>query len=201
MFTKQQLEPIVASSKSIVEVKRKLNTKCHCRIIKKDILQFNLSTKHFLGQASTRGKIFKKDDVKLLDKILIENSTYTNLGKLKIKLIRVGIFSEKCNCCNNVTWLHRKIPLELNHKNGHNRDHRKENLELLCPNCHALTNFYCGSNMKISRRFKAIEDELLTIFGDNYLKKDLKHYCFEHNISYARAKSCLKDNNKYCWHH
>ena len=40
------------------------------------------------------------------------------------------------------------IPLELHHVNGDNRDNRLENLQLLCPNCHALTNTYRGKNNK-----------------------------------------------------
>jgi 5-methylcytosine-specific restriction endonuclease McrA len=36
--------------------------------------------------------------------------------------------------------------LEINHINGDGTDHRKENLEVLCPNCHALTSTYRGRN-------------------------------------------------------
>ena len=36
------------------------------------------------------------------------------------------------------------IPLEIHHINGINTDNRLDNLILLCPNCHALTNNYRG---------------------------------------------------------
>jgi predicted RNA-binding Zn-ribbon protein involved in translation (DUF1610 family) len=42
--------------------------------------------------------------------------------------------------------------LELNHKNGTPTDNRLENLELLCPNCHAFTDNYRGKNIRIGRR-------------------------------------------------
>ena len=40
-----------------------------------------------------------------------------------------------------------KIPLELDHINGNNKDHRLENLRLLCPNCHATTSTFKGRNV------------------------------------------------------
>lgn len=43
-------------------------------------------------------------------------------------------------------WQDKEIPLELHHINGNNRDNRLENLMLLCPNCHALTDSYRGKN-------------------------------------------------------
>ena len=42
----------------------------------------------------------------------------------------------------------KPIPLELHHKNGINSDNSLTNLELLCPNCHALTDNYRAKNIK-----------------------------------------------------
>lgn len=39
-----------------------------------------------------------------------------------------------------------RIPLELEHKDGDFRNNKKSNLEILCPNCHALTATYKGAN-------------------------------------------------------
>jgi hypothetical protein len=69
--------------------------------------------------------------------------TRANLRKwiFKAKLIPL-----KCNKCSLDSWLERNIPLELNHINGNGHDNRKYNIELLCPNCHALTDTYRGRN-------------------------------------------------------
>ena len=40
-----------------------------------------------------------------------------------------------------------KTILEINHINGNGTDHSPENLEVLCPNCHALTSSYRARNM------------------------------------------------------
>ena len=45
-----------------------------------------------------------------------------------------------------VTWNGQTIPLELHHVNGNNKDNSLENLQLLCPNCHALTSNYRNRN-------------------------------------------------------
>lgn len=42
-----------------------------------------------------------------------------------------------------------KIPLQVHHISGDRYDNRIENLQLLCPNCHALTDNYMGKNRKI----------------------------------------------------
>jgi hypothetical protein len=40
------------------------------------------------------------------------------------------------------------LPLEIHHKDNDYRNNNEENLELLCPNCHALTEGYKGANSK-----------------------------------------------------
>lgn len=40
----------------------------------------------------------------------------------------------------------KPIALELHHINGIKNDLRIENLQLLCPNCHAFTDNYRGKN-------------------------------------------------------
>jgi len=67
--------------------------------------------------------------------------------KLKKRLIEEGYKEHKCEKCDNKEWLGFPIPLELHHKNGDKHDHSFDNLELLCPNCHALTETYRSKNL------------------------------------------------------
>lgn len=40
------------------------------------------------------------------------------------------------------------IPLEIHHKDGDYTNNKEENLQVLCPNCHALTETYKSHNKK-----------------------------------------------------
>ena len=66
--------------------------------------------------------------------------------KLKNKLIAEGLKKEQCEQCKLTEWQGQKIPLELHHLDGNKRNHKWKNLEIICPNCHALTDNYCSKN-------------------------------------------------------
>lgn len=57
-----------------------------------------------------------------------------------------GIKPHQCECCKMTEWLGQPIPLELHHKDGNKNHNELSNYELLCPNCHALTDTYRGKN-------------------------------------------------------
>ena len=62
--------------------------------------------------------------------------------KLKRRIIREAVFPRECAACKCSEWKGSVVPLELNHINGDHGDNTKSNLELICPNCHALTPHY-----------------------------------------------------------
>ncbi|MEM9955276.1 MAG: HNH endonuclease signature motif containing protein [Chloroflexota bacterium] len=45
----------------------------------------------------------------------------------------------ECENCELSEWLEEPIPLEVDHIDGNPDHNTEENLRLLCPNCHALT--------------------------------------------------------------
>ena len=102
------------------------------------------------GSVWNKGKKYNiKTRIKLTD-ILVENSTYTNSNHLRLRLLQEKIKLPICENCLNSMWCNNKIPLELHHINGNKRDNRIENLQLLCPNCHAITDNYRGRNIGMS---------------------------------------------------
>ena len=78
--------------------------------------------------------------------------TSSALGR---RLLRDGVLAPACSQCGGTSWQGVPIPLELDHVNGDRADNRLENLRLLCPNCHAVTDTYRGRN--IGRRTVEVE--------------------------------------------
>ena len=117
--------------------------------VKRWISDFEIDTSHFLGQGHRKGSKVAVIEKRDLDEILVKNSSYTNTHRLKLRLISENIFKHQCMKCELEVWQGFKIPLELHHVNGVRNDHRLSNLELLCPNCHALTDNYRAKNMAL----------------------------------------------------
>ena len=135
-YNKEELEEAVKNSLSIAEVLRHLNiipAGGNYFTIKRYIKLWNINTSHFTGQLWNKGKHAICNPAKPLQEILKE-----------------GVKEAKCECCNLSKWQNKSIPLELHHINGIHSDNRLENLQLLCPNCHALTDSYRGKNIKKS---------------------------------------------------
>jgi hypothetical protein len=146
--TKEEYEAAVSNSSSIASVCRRLGVKPtggNYRIIHKAIEEYNLDTSHFTGQGWNVGLKFKPKRATEIKDILKKGSYYQSY-KLKRRLLKENLKEKCCECCGLFQWQGKEIPLELHHVNGDNRDNRIENLQLLCPNCHALTDNYRGLN-------------------------------------------------------
>ena len=111
-------------------------------ILKKRIGELGCSIDHF-GKGKTAPSA--RYDI---EEILTENSTYANIARLKIRLLKETDMEYKCAICGISEWNNKPISLQLDHINGVNNDHRIENLRFLCPNCHSQTPTYAGKNIK-----------------------------------------------------
>ncbi|MFM8435430.1 MAG: HNH endonuclease [Planctomycetia bacterium] len=85
-------------------------------------------------------------DLAVTEEILKGLHPYYQTLKLKHRLIREKIFEYECSSCGISDWNGKAITLQLDHINGDSSDHRKDNLQLLCPNCHSQTETWCGRN-------------------------------------------------------
>lgn len=116
---------------------------------KKCTIELGIDTSHFTGQAHLRGKRHNWSKSKIpLEKCLVEDSGY-GTSRLRQRLIAANMLEAKCSWCGITEWRGKAAPLELDHINGINNDHRIENLRILCPNCHAQTPTHAGRNNRI----------------------------------------------------
>jgi hypothetical protein len=83
---------------------------------------------------------------------VFSNKVYVRPQDLRKRLVILGIKEEKCERCGISEWRGRKAPLELHHVDGIRENNALENIEILCPNCHAQTDNYKGKNKKIIKR-------------------------------------------------
>lgn len=146
--SEEQFRKIITESNSYSDCLRALGlgTKggSSTDILKKRIEELKCDISHF-------GKIIKEKPCNArysLDEILVENSSYANISRLKSRLISEHRLTYKCAICGISEWNGLPISLQLDHINGKNNDHRIENLRFLCPNCHSQTETYAGKNKK-----------------------------------------------------
>lgn len=124
--------------------------------LKKIVKESNIDISHF-KRCSYSGN---KKPTKFVTKDVIENKVYLNAARLKERLIKEKIKEEKCEKCGNTEWLGEKIPLQLHHIDGNKYNNELKNLQLLCPNCHSLTENWCGKNTKKIRHCKVCDNEI-----------------------------------------
>ncbi len=107
------------------------------------ISENDIDTSHFTGQGWNVGLSFKPKTGIRDEDLYVRDSSYKCSWRLREHYKKTtGI--TWCEKCGLKVWQGQPIPLEIHHVNGDNTDNRLDNLCLLCPNCHALTNNYRG---------------------------------------------------------
>jgi hypothetical protein len=179
-YTVEEVRRAVAQNYSIAAVLRQLGLRPvggNYKTIHRMIDENGIDNSHFTGKGWNVGLHFKPNKGQRDEEIFIKDSTYKCSWRLREHYIKsTGV--RRCENCGLDVWQDQPIPLEIHHINGINTDNRFENLCLLCPNCHALTNNYRGRS-KLSalserrdvecRKFK----EALTGHADGNLEPSL----------------------------
>lgn len=65
------------------------------------------------------------------------------------------VFKEQGSCClicGIKDWMGKKLTFELDHIDGDNTNNKRENLRVLCPNCHSQTDTWRGKNWTKDKR-------------------------------------------------
>lgn len=154
-FTKEQLEEFVKTSISINEVGLKCGyaneSGSGAIAIKEMIAYYHFDTSHFAelnGIPHNKGQ-YNYDRFK--------NGTAIKSANMLDAI--VALRGHKCENCKNEIWMNQPIPLEVHHIDGNNMNNVLENLQLLCPNCHAQTDNYRRKNIVSKEKREEISEE------------------------------------------
>ena len=151
-FANEQLAAAVRDCYSIRAVLQQLGpvpAGGNYQVVKKVIRELDLDTSHFLGQAVLRGRTHRHK-TRPLNEVLVRRKV-ENTWRLRNRLLGEGLKLRRCERCGTAEWLGQPIPLELHHKDGDCCNNMLPNIELLCPNCHALTGNYRGRKKRRRR--------------------------------------------------
>jgi 5-methylcytosine-specific restriction endonuclease McrA len=141
----------VAESSYMAEVLRRLGlvvANGNYRTVSKRIMDLHLSKSHWLDRASLGKRYGNKNRQYVNKEILVENSPYVGQAALKRRLLKDGLFENKCAVCGQTEWQGKKLVMVLDHVNGEHTDNRIENLRMLCPNCNSQQDTFAGRNKK-----------------------------------------------------
>lgn len=138
--------------------------------LRKWVKRWGISTEHFDPYATQRSP--RTSGRRPLEEVLVENSTF-NRGQLKKRLYEEGLKQRRCELCGQgELWRGRRMSLILDHINGSGRDHRLENLRIVCPNCAATLPTHCGRNVKL------LDDRRCEECGQTYRPRHIdQRYC------------------------
>jgi len=120
---------------------------CNAELIKKN------STKYCSVQC---GINFRK--TKHIEKWL-KDPSYGNSSqglKQSIKKYLIEKAGNKCSKCgwNEINPITKRSPLEIDHIDGNCYNNHSDNLRVLCPNCHSLTETYKALNKNSKRNYR-----------------------------------------------
>ena len=143
-----KVKQVCAESKSMMEACSKLGL--HFNTFKRKALKAGCYNTNQGLKGSSKPKLEGCGKIPLRDILNGKRPQYPTL-KLKIRLLKEGIKTNNCEICKHSTWNNKPLCIELHHINGVRTDHRLENLQMICPNCHSQTNTFRSKNKSLVR--------------------------------------------------
>ncbi len=151
LMPRDEFEKLVKNNTSIANITRSFGfaiTGKANKMIQQRCKEEDIDMSHIpVGLNSNRGRKFPTRAIPL-EEVMVEDSTYSRKD-LKRRLLKTGTLKNKCEICGQEEiWNEMKLTMVLDHKNGRRNDHRKLNLQMLCPNCNSQQKTFSGRNNK-----------------------------------------------------
>lgn len=137
-YTIEQVKEFTKESTSLRQLLQKLDLKAaggNYVNMKRFIQKHKIDCSHWKGQGWNKGDQLK------------DWSEYTRASKLKPHLLRLR--GSTCESCKHEKWMDLPIPLEIHHIDGNRTNNELCNLQILCCNCHALTDNWRNKKTKL----------------------------------------------------
>lgn len=75
-------------------------------------------------------------------------------GNFILKRFLTETQGAECKKCGLVEWMGQPVPLNVHHKDGDATNNTPNNMELLCLNCHGLTENFGKKNKRCTRKYR-----------------------------------------------
>jgi hypothetical protein len=142
ILIREDLLDIINDCTTFADIMRKLGLPVRGKMgvtLKKKLIEAGYDLSHLTGIPKHR------TGWKTMEERLCKGSTIQS-SKLKQHLFKSGIKKNKCEICGIEEWNGKPLNMQLHHIDVDPTNNALENLQILCPNCHAQTDSYCNSS-------------------------------------------------------
>jgi hypothetical protein len=132
----------------------------NCKVCSKEFKYFPSQSKGKYCSLACQGELRAKE---ALDHFKEKFNEGIDIGRPRQYQILKELHGNQCSVCSlsGTDWQGKPIRLQVDHKDGNAENNDKENLRLICPNCHSQTDTFAGGNRGNGRWNKGLKEKAL----------------------------------------